>query len=162
MTSAKDVSSAIALACWGGALRRRHWASLCSLHWTHRAVHLRWQLQLRSHERQVVLPDEPAQAGWYRARRGKQGADTILAAIAYLMCLCASNCFAQDVVGTPHVGPLSSKVSGQANPKAQPSPEVLVDEGAFWTPDDSGTAYDLSGSDVDDPVSGQPIERHLP
>lgn len=38
----------------------------------------------------------------------------------------------------------------KAATKAQPQPDISMDQGAFWTPDDVGPAYDLSGSHEDD------------
>ena len=74
-----------------------------------------------------------------------------ISTLAFLISYWASEGFAQDLGRMPSIRPLPSTLIRQTTPplEAQPKPDVVEDEGAFWTPDDVGAAYDLSGSDGD-------------
>jgi hypothetical protein len=52
--------------------------------------------------------------------------------------------------------------SSQAKSETKPRPDMLLDQGALWTPDDVGTAYDLSGPNEDDLLPKGPIETRVP
>lgn len=52
--------------------------------------------------------------------------------------------------------------SSQAKSETKPWPEMLLDQGARWTPDDVGTAYDLSGPNEDDLLPKGSVESRVP
>jgi len=49
----------------------------------------------------------------------------------------------------PVIHESSDNTSDQADTGARSKPDVAEDQGAFWTPDDVGVAYDLSDRDED-------------
>lgn len=49
----------------------------------------------------------------------------------------------------PVIHESSDNTSDQADTGARSKPDVAEDQGAFWTPDDVGVAYDLSDPDED-------------
>jgi hypothetical protein len=52
--------------------------------------------------------------------------------------------------------------STQAKSETRLTPDVLLDQGALWTPDDVGTAYDLSRPNDDDLLPEGPVEKRVP
>ena len=52
--------------------------------------------------------------------------------------------------------------SSQAKSESKPRPGVLLDQGALWTPDNAGEAYDLSGPNEDDLLPKGPVETRVP
>jgi hypothetical protein len=52
--------------------------------------------------------------------------------------------------------------SSQAKSETKPRPDMLLDQGALWTPDDAGTAYDLSGPNAGDLLPEGPVETRVP
>jgi hypothetical protein len=67
----------------------------------------------------------------------------------------------ETIDGTDADGPPINS-SNQAKSETKPRPDTLLDQGALWTPDDAGEAYDLSGPNEDDLLPEGPVETRVP
>jgi hypothetical protein len=53
-------------------------------------------------------------------------------------------------------------INSSSQSESKPRPGVLLDQGALWTPDNAGEAYDLSGPNEDDLLPKGPVETRVP